>query len=333
MIPLNRLQQIIPADQALANKALSVALGQITGITNLTLPTLAGVSKNVATTRDLPLITALTTAVPPSVADYYTSTLAQGTGVNGSVQVVDILGLASGYPATDDFLTTVKLFGQMDLAYLTLIYTTMYHALNGDYGDTDAGPLTIPSGLPCAGTYVGTPQTEPNPDPPPTDITYYDPTSIDLAMLCLTGAASTEISALEVKYPDQTTELNTLWNQMAQQVVTERYFQNLIGLNYSNLTANNRNAIYGLIFSLPEYGLQTEEGGMAQFIENMADLTTQAGEAIVASLRQGRNAVALNSAGIATNSRIPVAPNPPPPEANLLPADYTAAEADNLVIR
>lgn len=332
MIPLDRLQQIIPADQALANKALSVALGQITGINNLTLPTLAGVSKNVATTRDLPLITALTQAVPPSVANYYTSTLAQGTGVNGSVQIVDILGLASGYPATADFLTTVQLFAQMDLAYLTLIYETMYHALNGDYGDPDAGPLTIPGGLPCAGTYTGTLVSIPNPDPPPPTIDYYDPTAVSLAMLCLTGAAATEISALEVKYPNQTTELNTLWNQMAQQVVTERYFQNLIGLNYANLTANNRNAIYGLIFSLPDYGLQTEEGGMAQFIENMADLTTQAGEAVVACLRQGRNSATLNSAGIYTNNRIPVAPNPPPPEANLLPADYTQAQANAAVI-
>ena len=115
MIPLDRLQQIIPADQALANKALSVALGQITGINNLTLPVLAGVSKTVATTKDLPIITALTQAVPASVANYYTSTLAQGTGVNGDIQVVDILGLASGYPATDNFIRTVELFSQMDL--------------------------------------------------------------------------------------------------------------------------------------------------------------------------------------------------------------------------
>jgi hypothetical protein len=328
MISLDRLQQIIPSDQALANKALSVALRQITGINTLTLPRLAGVSKNVATNRDLPIITALTTAVPPSVANYYNSTLAQGTGVNGSVQIVDILGLASGYIATDNFTRTVELLGQIDLTYLTLIYTTMYHALNGDYGDTGAGPLTIPGGLPCAGTYTG---TEVPPIPPAIDPTY-DPSAISLAMACLTGAAATEINNLEATYPNQTTELNTLWNQMAQQVVTEKYFQNLIGLNYANLTPNSRNAIYGFIFSLPDYGLQTEEGGMAQFIENMSNLTTQSGEAVVASLRQGRNSAALNSVGIYTNSRIPVAPNPPPPEANLLPADYTQAEANAIVV-
>ena len=332
MIPLDRLQQIIPADQALANKALSVALGQITGINNLTLPVLAGVSKTVATTKDLPIITALTQAVQASVANYYTSTLAQGTGVNGDIQVVDILGLASGYPATDNFIRTVELFSQMDLTYLTLIYTTMYHALNGDYGATDSGPLVIPGGLPCAGTYLGTLQTEPNPDPPPPDITYYDPTAVGLAMACLTGAVAAEVNNLEMAYPGQTTELNTLWNQMAQQVVTETSFQDLIELDYAELTPNNRNAIYGFIFSLPEYGLQTEQNGMAQFIENMADLTTQAGQAVVACLRQGRNTAALNSAGIMTNNKIPVDPNPPPPEATLLPSDYTEAEAITIIV-
>jgi hypothetical protein len=41
MIAFDRLQQIIPADQALANKALSVALGQINGISQVNLPTFA----------------------------------------------------------------------------------------------------------------------------------------------------------------------------------------------------------------------------------------------------------------------------------------------------
>ena len=43
MITLDRLQQIIPPDQALANKALSVALQQIAGISNNPLPTMAAV--------------------------------------------------------------------------------------------------------------------------------------------------------------------------------------------------------------------------------------------------------------------------------------------------
>jgi hypothetical protein len=185
--------------------------------------------------------------------------------------------------------------------------------------------------LPCAGTYNGTFYSIPNPDPPPPNLEGYDPTAISLAMACLTGAATVEIAALELKYPAQTTELDTIWNNMAAQVPLEQALQTQIKLNYADFQANDRNSIYGFIFSLPDYGLQSEEGGVAWFVESMADLSTQAGEAIVASLREGRNNVLLGNAGIYTNTKIPAEPNPPPPEADLLPADYTETEAVALV--
>jgi hypothetical protein len=329
MITVDRLQQIIPADQALANKALSVSLQQITGIKNLSLPTFANTVSQVQTTRDLPIISALTEAVPASVANYYTTNLAVGTGPNDTIRIVDVLGLAAGWIATDAYTETVILYSQMDLTALTLIYQTMYNASTGVYGNTTAGPLVIPGGYPCAGTYNG---TEIPPTPPATDPTY-DPTSLSLAMLCLTGAAGTEIARLQAAYPTQTTELNNLSNSMAQQVIREDSLQALIQLNYANLTANDRNAIYGFLYSLPSYGSQTEVGGVAWFIENMADLSTQAGEAIVATLRQGRNQQALNKAGIYTNTKIPSEPDPPPEQASLLPSEYSAAEAANLAIK
>jgi hypothetical protein len=321
----NRLAQIIPADQALANKALAVALGQVNGISTINLPTFAESVKNLETTKDLPLISALTQAVPSSVANYYTSTLAVGGGVNGDIRITDILGLAGGWVATDAFTRTVELFGQMNLTQLILIYNTMYRALNGDYGPTDSGPLIIPGGRPCAGTYNGVAFPSPPPD--------YDPTAISLAMTCLTGSALAEIANLETAYPAQTTELNTLWNSMAAQVVSEDTLQALIKLNYADLTANDRNSIYGFIYSLPGYGIETEEGGIAWFLEAMSDLSNLGGQAIIACLREGRNQVLLNASGIYTNTRIPGDPNPPPPQANLLPSTYTEAEAINLVIK
>jgi hypothetical protein len=333
MIAFDRLQQIIPADQALANKALSVALGQINGISQVNLPTFAGAVTALQTTRDLPLITALTTAVPPAVANYYTSTLAVGGGTNGDIRVADVIGLAGGWVATDAYLQTVEIFATMNLVALTLIYDTMANALDGSYGPTDSGPLVIPAGRPCAGPYVGVPFSIPNPDPPPPDIEGFDPTAIELAMLCLTGAAATEINNLQLTYPAQTTELNTLWTSMAQQVVRERNLQALINLNYADLTANDRNSIYGFIYNLPSYGTETEEGGTAWLVETMADLTTLAGEAIIAGLREGRNQAALNSTGIFSNSQIPSEPIPPPPEAELLPSVFSEDEAINLVVK
>jgi hypothetical protein len=331
MIALDRLQQIIPADQALANKALSVALKQINGISYNNLPTFARVVNATETTKDLPLISNLSQAVPPAVANYYISTLASGSGPNGDVRVTDIIGLAAGWIATDAFVRTVEIFSTMNLTALTLIYDTIANAWNGLYGPIDSGPLIIPSGRPCAGTYIGN-CTPPDPGPPPTP-GGCDPTAISLAMACLTGAVIAEIATLESTYPSQTAELNQLWISMAQQVVREDTFQPLINLDYANLTSNDRNSIYGFIYNLPGYGTQTQEGGMAWFLEAMADLNTLGGQAIVASLREGRNQVLLNSVGIRTNSNIPAEPIPPPPDAVLIPSEYSESEAAALVIK
>jgi len=333
MITLDRLQQIIPPDQALANKALSVALQQVSGILHTPLPIFANTVSNLQTTNNLPLVSSQTTAVPPSVANYYTSTLAKGTGTNGDVMITDMIGLAAGWVATDAFNQTVSIFSTMNLSQLTLIYETMYHALNGDYGPTDSGPLIIPSGLPCAGTYTGTEVDTPNPTPPPAYFVSYDPTAIGLAMSCLLGSVATEVANLEAEYPIQTSQLNTLWNSMAQQIVTENSLQVTAKLDYATLTANDKNAIYGFIFSLPSYGTQTEQGGVVWFLENMADLTTLGGQAVVASLREGINQKALSASGIQTNSMIPADPIPPPPQANLIPGTYSSTSATNLVVK
>lgn len=324
MIALDRLQQIIPADQALANKALSVALGQIAGISNMSLPAFATAVKNQQTTRDLPLITALTTAVPASVANYYTSTLAVGQGPNGTIQIADVIGLAGGWVATDAFIRTVEIFATMNLTALTSIYDTMYQVLSGNYGDPEAGPVTIPSG-PCAGVYNGTV----NPTPPPN----YDPTAADQAMACLIGAVATEVANLEATYPTQTTELNTLWTSMAQQISQEDTLQALVNLVWADLQANSRTSIYSFIYSLPGYGLENKVGGTAWLLESMADLTTLSGQAVVACLRQGHNQASLSSTGIYTNLNIPADPNPPAEDAELLPSTYTESEAANLVVK
>lgn len=321
----NRLRQIIPEDQALANKALAVSFGQINGIDQTNFQSFSVTVKNLETTKDLPLISALTTAVPASVANYYTSTLAVGGGTNGDVRITDVIGLAAGWIATDAFVRTVELFGQMNLTQLTLVYDTMYRALNGSYGPTDSGPLVIPGGRPCAGTYNGTV----NPTPPPD----YDPSAISLAMACLIGSANSAIANLQSTYPAQCAELNTLWTSMAQQVSREDTLQVLIKLDYAELTANDKNSIYGFIFSLPGYGLQTEEGGLAWFLEAMADTSTLGGQAVIGCLREGRNQVLLGNSGIFSNTRIPSDPNPPPAQAQLLPSTYTATEAINLAVR
>lgn len=93
--------------------------------------TLGGLS----TMADLPLIEAQTTPVDSSVTDYVTTTMATGTGPNGTITTFDVLGLAMD---ADDFATRLNtattaitaLQGAGSLATLNTAYTTILAAAN-----------------------------------------------------------------------------------------------------------------------------------------------------------------------------------------------------------
>lgn len=309
MIAYDRLSLIIPADQALANKALQVALQQITNVGSAPLPVLANTIANLETTKDLPLVEALTVAVPSSVANVYINTLQ--VRANNVVTVSDVLGTMVGYNETDALVQTVELFNEMDLDYLDSVYSTMLGVVNGVYDDF-MGNVIIPPGTPGAGTYA----------------------SRDAAISSgLIPVAQTEIGNLIVDYPTQTTTMNTDWTGMCDQVITEQSLQQKASIVFANLTANDKTSVYGIIYGLPQYGLDDTQGGKAEFMEEAADINTFTGQCVVAAMREGRNQVVLGASAVVSNSNIPADPNPPPPQANLIPSTYTASEAGNLVIR
>lgn len=335
MIAYDRLSQIIPADQALAAKALATSLQQIAGVTNMTLPVLANAVINLQTTNNLPLITALTQAVPSSVSNY----LANIAGTAGnSVVVCDVLGIAAGYRVTDYFLNTVSTFANTNIAYLTTVYQTMNSVVGNVYGDPINGPVTIPSGQPAAGTYyanignVGnvsnvvissaadSAMTGTGGDTPPTG-----PGLIPVAEI--------EIGNIANNSSAQVATLNSYFTSMAAQVTQEQTLQTAAQIDFANLIPNNSPTVYSLIYNLPSYGVQTEAGGMAQFWEGVANISTFTGQAVVATLREGVNLALLGNAGIQTNTLVPSDPNPPLAQANLIPSTYTAAQAANTLVR
>ena len=309
MIAYDRLSQIVPADQALAAKALATSLQQIAGITTMSLPVLANTVSQLQTTNNLPLVSALTQAVPANVANVFINS-AGGTGTNNTVLIIDILGTAAGTVHTQALTNTVTQFNTMNLISLTSTYTTMANVVNGDYGDPVTGPVVILTG-PYANTYTNADDAFGN---------------------ALIPGAQSEISNTVAAYPTQVTTLNQDWGNMANQLVLEQNQQANANLNFSELQANSTNSIYGFIQSLPSYGADTTEGGTTQFLESVANLTDFTGQSIVASLRQTINQTVLNAAGIQTNSNIPSDPNPPPPQANLIPATYTSQQAANIVV-
>lgn len=310
MIAYDRLSQIVPADQALACKALSVSLQQISGISTLQLPELAAAVTPQQTTFDLPLISALTVAVPESVANYFTSTLAVGSGSSNSIVVCDLLGTAGGYVSGPAMINTLSNLTNVNVVSLTSTYSTMANVVDGVYGDPTTGPVIIPSG-PYANTYVD---------------------AEDAFANALIPGAQSQITTAISSYPSETGNLNTNWTNMATQLSLEKSLQAQAGINYANLQPNSTSSMYGFIFGLPSYGRDNQVGGVAQLVESVADYTNFTGQAVIASMREGRNQPYLQGIGIATNAPIPADPNPLPPTANLIPSTYTAQQAANIVV-
>lgn len=334
MIAYDRLSQIVPADQALAAKALATSLQGISGITNMTLPVLANTVVNLQTTNNLPLISALTEAVPTSVSTY----LSNIGGANGQpVGVCDVLGIAAGYQVTDNFLNTVSTLANTNVTYLTTIYQTMSNVVGNVYGNPVNGPVTIPGGQPAAGIYYSTTSNVGN-------VTVVTATAADSALTGTGGdtpptgpglipVARIEIGNIANNSSAQVSVLNSYFTSMAAQVTQEKNLQTASGIDFANLVAINNPTVYSLVYNLPSYGAQTQEGGLAQFWEGVANINTFTGQAVIATLREGKNLAVLGTAGVQTNAVVPVATDLPQPTANLLSSGYTASQAANIVIR
>jgi len=310
MTALDKLSQIIPPDQALANKALSVALQQITNISALNLPRLANAVSNVQTNFGLPLVNAQTTAVLPAVANNITDKLAIGSGVNGSLTIDDSMGIAAGIVVTSAFTNVITLVNSMDLSNLANIYTDMTSTANGTYGPP-TGPITIITG-PAAGTYDNINAAFSGQEANANAGTGGNG--------LIPSVNSNVIPNIIAAYPSQTTSLNSNWSNMMAQLNHEKTVQKSASIDFANLTPNSNPPIYSFVLSLPQYGQDTSANGAFQYLESVADLTNLTGQTLVAALRQGQSNIATT--GIATTSNVPVNPNPPPPEATLTKSQY-----------
>ena len=286
------LRNIIPPDQALANKALSVSLMQITNITNMTLPQLAKAYGAVQLNTGLPAIENQTTPVTPVATNYFTtqSGLATGTGPNNTLLLTDVIGSATGAgivaPLSNTTNTLTTLTTQGTLTTLTSIYVTMLAVVNGNYG---TNPVVIPIGQPAAGTYA----------------------SQNLAFTTgLIPAAYTEIAAIIASKPNETTAMTKEFTEIAIHIVGERYYQVKAGLDIGNLTANSQTSVMSLIGSLPQYGKNIAAGGSAEFLTAVADISTPGGQAVIATMNEGRSRTELVANGVGVYPHIETAAAP-----------------------
>lgn len=291
------LIKIVPSDQALANQAIVRGLQQVKDIFAVALPDFAAAVTAVETNQDLPDIAALTQPVPQSIQTSFLSQLAIGSGPEGTLTLFDFLGVVTGIPYANNFAAVTATIDQLQSAGAldTLtdssdgVYQVMLDTLDGDYTTViDLGPpedisITIPAPLPGEGTY----------------------TSLDDAFTQgLIPAAQNLISNIATVNSAAATLLNSEFDSMAEQLTYEITNLALAGVEFAELTTST-SALLSIGTNLHEIGTDVGPDGQNTFFTAIADTTNIYGQAVIASLREGRNIEVLNTAGIALDTQIP----------------------------
>jgi hypothetical protein len=276
----------------------------------------------IETLKNLPALEAQTQPITDAVKDFYLDTLAGGTGPDGTYLITDFFGTAAGVPGTQSLTTVIGILNARiadgTLSNLAQIYLVMNNVVSGAYGDPVAGPVVIPGGLPGAGTYNGIPPTPPD-----------DPgvTPAEQAFQVLVPLAQSAIATAATAMGADTSKLNTAFTGMATHVTQELVNQGKAAINFADLVAGDQTSVLALITSIPGLGTDVAVGQAAQFFEDIVDISSASGQAIVGAMREGRNQVQLAGAGINGYDIVPDEPETPAPTAPLLASSYTVAEA------
>jgi hypothetical protein len=314
----DELGKIIPPADAVANKAIQVALQQIPGIADSTLPAFAETVRSftnrpwnvaqpylvndvvaagdlvpefyqaqqdvpsgtnitdtdywtpttlggISTMAGLPLIQALTEPVPASVTDFFTNSIATGTGPGGTITTCDVLGTAIDYNnLAEEFVAATATITVLDglgaLTALKATYTNMLSAAN------------------------------------------------DAAMLALIVTANSDIATVVSAQPALTTELNTVFGAVAQSLSNEKALQVRAGINYFDIVAGDQVSTMAFVQNLPGYAHLTARCQAAEFLETVADTSTIGGQAIVGAMREARNQSVIERSNMFMFNTVPSTP-------------------------
>lgn len=297
------LKLIIPADLALANKALAYSLQQLKGVNNSSLPNLALAATQVQTNSGLTLVNSLTTPVPAGVTGFIRSSVGNGSGPGGTVILSDVIGVAIGAGnITNNFTTINSVFANNSSVFASLtastgVFTVMANTVAGNYTVTDEITgnfyVDIPAGLPGNGNY--------GPAATATD-------AVDLAFNTgLIPAANTAIYTISINNAAIANTINGAAANIAAEMARQKTNQNAAQINFNELAGNSQQSVMTFATNLHEYAL---DAGANVFLTSMADTSTLAGQSVIGSLREGRNIVALQEAGIELDTQLPVSYEP-----------------------
>jgi len=319
MTTYDQLRRVIPPDQALANKGLQAGLEQVKNIFDTALPTLAAATGGLESNTDLSAINALTQPLPANVTDYYTQTLATGSGVDGLLLLTDVIGTVTGVNISEPLANTTAILNIMtsegDFVALTNgttgVYTVMETTAAGTYTVDDGMGMfttTIPGGLPGAGSYTANTSNA----------------SIANAFSGgLNPAMVSTVNSIVASNPVQVAQTTANFTVICNQLLTEQINLARADIQFANLLPNT--VPWSLVYNLASDGLDIVEGGTAFVLQSVANTATQGGQAMISTMREARNQVRLNSAGMQTD--ITISDEYPEPEADLGTTQYTVAQA------
>jgi len=333
-----RLDQILPGDLAIANDALSRSLLQVKNIFDTNPIDLGNTLSVIETNKGLVDILSFTQPVPSDVVTFFQSGVDNGTGTHGEILVVDVIGSAAGYNITSAWQTlnsTIQALESAGSLYTiyrdmgsssssTGVFRVMKYALAGTY-TSGVGPYTatIPVGVYGAGTYDNG------------GAGYA--TIADLMDAIFDGAgalpglisiANGIITSLASTHNTESASCNALMLQVADQMISEYTHQTNADIVFADI-ASSRSTILSFGQSLYNYAQDTSVGGLAYFLENIADTSTLGGQATVASMREARNYQRLQVLGFEPDTLLDTSAEQT--SASLSSSQYTASEASGLV--
>jgi hypothetical protein len=280
--------KIVPADQALATQVIGRSLQTIQNIAELELPDLAAAVRALETFANLLIIQGSTEAVSDAIVASLTGevapTLVSGnisipmsTGPGNTFVTYDFIGTAAGYPHAVELATVTS-----DIQAMTQSgdLDNLLDPVSGAYAAMEsvlAGNLTVA---------------------PPWGSGVYG--NINLALDAVIANTNTEIANIAVASA-YTANLTEAWAIMSQQLIREEYNQYLAHVELDELTANSLPTVMSLAGQVHDIGLDIAPRDSSDFFEATANVQNQGGQAVIASLREGRNIAALQAVGIGIN--------------------------------
>jgi hypothetical protein len=256
------------------------------------------------TLQGLDQVANVTTPIPTAVSSFYTTTMAQGTGPNGTFLITDLLPGASGVRENAAITGALALISSTATTNLDTLYGQMVQVIDSSYGVPPT--IVIPTG-PAANTYV----------------------SYDDAIANLIVAADAEMGNIRANSEVTTlvTTSNNDWTTMSLAWSRAPAAQSNASISLAGLTTSAQLPVTAFIAGLEQQGLDTQVGMSAQYLQSVANVNNQYGQALVGALRQSRNDAAMNTAGIGHDNAVPDQPTTPPPQADLGNANYSVSEA------